>query len=347
MRSGQLVIIFTLLCICVNAQETPQDLRDLVGARGSTGEAVLRERGYTFVKTEEGEDRKWSTWWHESNRRCVTVTTFDGKYQSITIARDSDCEDRDQPSGGNDGMTKPPSWAQGTFRSNDGRVELTIDGEGRVSAERGGRTYEGRFNNGNIHVNDEVSTVTKNGSGIATFNSASDETTYYKRVGTDGMATNDLKPPTWATGTFYSENGQITLTIKADGAISVINSGRTFYGVFKDGQIVLNNDRSTLTQTDAGFSTLNLSNNDVTSYTREAPSGGNYGVDVSDLVGVNLAEGESQLGSRGYRKVDTSKKDGMNYAVWWRAQSRQCTQVTITEGRFESLTDLGSHKKCK
>jgi len=71
--------------------ETPPDLRDLVGARGSSGEAMLIERGYEHTRTQTGSDSKWSYWWNKSKNQCVSVTTYDGRYEAIDKTSAKDC----------------------------------------------------------------------------------------------------------------------------------------------------------------------------------------------------------------------------------------------------------------
>jgi heat shock protein HslJ len=73
------------------AQDTPAEVKDLIGARASSGESELKKRGYTFVKTIEGTDRKWSTYWHNGNGVCITVATVQGRYEAITKSPPSDC----------------------------------------------------------------------------------------------------------------------------------------------------------------------------------------------------------------------------------------------------------------
>jgi hypothetical protein len=69
----------------------PSELADLVGARGSSGESELQDRGYEYVSTKEGSDRKWSYWWHKSDKHCVVVTTYNGRYDAIDKASNKDC----------------------------------------------------------------------------------------------------------------------------------------------------------------------------------------------------------------------------------------------------------------
>lgn len=80
------------------AAQAPAQVADLVGARGAGGETALQSRGYTFVRVQDGDDRKWSYWWNASRRECISVVTMDGRYASITASPAPDCRQRD---GGN------------------------------------------------------------------------------------------------------------------------------------------------------------------------------------------------------------------------------------------------------
>lgn len=73
------------------AAQAPNDVADLVGARGAGGESELQRRGYTFVRAETGDDRVWSYWWNARSRTCLTVATMNGRYASITTSPAPDC----------------------------------------------------------------------------------------------------------------------------------------------------------------------------------------------------------------------------------------------------------------
>jgi hypothetical protein len=81
------------------------------------------------------------------------------------------------------------------------------------------------------------------------------------------------------------------------------------------------------------------------------PNGGNGTwsdpVDIGDLVGIRSSSGESELRSRGFRNVDSSRRGSTSYTIWWRATSRQCVQVATVGGRYDSVTDIGSHVRCR
>jgi hypothetical protein len=73
------------------AQNTPSDVRDLVGVRGSSGEGELASRGYVNVGGQTGDDRKWTYWWNERRGVCLSVATVNGRYDSIVTTPAPDC----------------------------------------------------------------------------------------------------------------------------------------------------------------------------------------------------------------------------------------------------------------
>ncbi|MGV2828967.1 hypothetical protein [Myxosarcina sp. GI1(2024)] len=75
----------------VNAQTPVPDLQDLVGVRGSSGEAELQNRGYEFIRTDKSGDSAYSYWTESGTGTCVTVRTENGRYQSLVYAPSSDC----------------------------------------------------------------------------------------------------------------------------------------------------------------------------------------------------------------------------------------------------------------
>ena len=96
-------------------------------------------------------------------------------------------------------------------------------------------------------------------------------------------------PPNWAVGTFYSTNSRdnIMLTIDANGRVTVVNNGQTYYGGYYRNKITVNNDTSELRQSGNGIQTYNRSTGETTNYTRNAGGypggypGGGYGGQTS------------------------------------------------------------------
>lgn len=74
-----------------NNSNNSNDIQNLVGGRASGGERVLESHGYEFIKSQKGPDRIWGFWWNKSQHKCLTVVTFDGKYEAITDSPAFDC----------------------------------------------------------------------------------------------------------------------------------------------------------------------------------------------------------------------------------------------------------------
>jgi len=129
------------------AQDTPYDLRDLVNARAAGGETQMQMRGFTAIGSEAGGDRKWTYWWHPQRRQCVSIATFNGKFDSIVSAPEADCRrwggDRpgrpDRPGSGDRPGDRPdrPGWGGGRPDWSGGRpvsLGLICFGEGQKPA---------------------------------------------------------------------------------------------------------------------------------------------------------------------------------------------------------------------
>ncbi len=187
------------------------------------------------------------------------------------------------PIGGGGGQTsRPPTWAQGTFYATNGpSIAMTIESNGRITLDNNGQIYYGRYNRGQMFLNNDVSTVSRSGNGISTYNTASGQTTIYSRdsygggggidggIGDDGGPSS--RPPNWAVGTFYATNGSnIQMSISSGGRVVVINSGLSYNGRFYNGQIYLNNDVSTISRIgNNGIRTYNQSAGITTDYRRQ------------------------------------------------------------------------------
>lgn len=72
--------------------DVPPSLSDLVGARGSSGERALADRGYTLIDTVKSEGESVAYWREDENGQCVAVRTADGRYASIAYAEAANCK---------------------------------------------------------------------------------------------------------------------------------------------------------------------------------------------------------------------------------------------------------------
>lgn len=75
--------------------QTPNDLSDLVDARGRDAESQMEGRGYVSHHTSKSDDAAYTYWWNSRDKRCVRVRTRDGRYEQIKTVGNSDCGQRD------------------------------------------------------------------------------------------------------------------------------------------------------------------------------------------------------------------------------------------------------------
>ncbi|MDT7533819.1 hypothetical protein OVY48_10325 [Sphingobium sp. SA2] len=140
MRASHILLPFGLLISAPALAQTPADVADLVGAKGAGGETQLKARGYRFVRIETGDDRKWTFWWNGDRRQCLSVVTYDGRYQAITESPAPDCgESARAPSGHGGAPHRPdigyarprpdrvaPSYAADDSAQTNDRVQLGL-----------------------------------------------------------------------------------------------------------------------------------------------------------------------------------------------------------------------------
>lgn len=112
------------------AQVTPSDVRDLIGARGSSGESELAARGYVNTGVQSGDDRKWTYWWNDRRGVCLSVATVNGRYDSIVSTPAPDC--RPGGNGGGSAGYRPPEFGYGGDRGGyREHIALICYGEGQ------------------------------------------------------------------------------------------------------------------------------------------------------------------------------------------------------------------------
>jgi len=120
-----------LLGQTAHAQDPAPGLQDLVGARGSSGEQTLKQRGYKFVTGEKSGGDSYSNWRNARTGQCVSVRTSQGRYQSIVTAPDFDCrggaaESAPAPGGGSGGRFATVCGA--TVEGKPYRYKCTVSG---------------------------------------------------------------------------------------------------------------------------------------------------------------------------------------------------------------------------
>lgn len=128
-----------LLGVPAMAQVTPSDVMDLTGARAAGGESELASRGYVNVGGTTRNGAKVTTWWNDRRGVCLSVSTIDGRYDSLVSAPATECR---QGSGGN---FKPPEFGYGSPAGGgeyEEHIALICYGEGQRQTTQMQSGYE-------------------------------------------------------------------------------------------------------------------------------------------------------------------------------------------------------------
>ncbi|WP_426167574.1 hypothetical protein [Sandarakinorhabdus sp. DWP1-3-1] len=131
MAMAAVALSMTQLPVAALAQDTPPGLKDLVGARAGQAEGELGRRGYDLVRTETGDDRKWTYWFNATYGRCVSIATMDGRYNSIVETPVADCQDGGGAPADNRGAAPPASGARYAVDGQPVDLGLVCYGEGQ------------------------------------------------------------------------------------------------------------------------------------------------------------------------------------------------------------------------
>ncbi|MEJ7622659.1 MAG: hypothetical protein WKF34_01570 [Pyrinomonadaceae bacterium] len=189
---------------------------------------------------------------------------------------------------GNDGggwngsgqMSTPPSWAQGNFTSsNVGGYTMTVDRSGRITLSGPEGTSYGRWYQNSIHINNTSYPASRSGSGMRAYDRSTGRYTDYSRNGYSGGGNdgggwnNDTgqmsTPPTWAQGTFYSENiPGYTMTINRNGQVTLYGPDQSSTGRWYQGSVYINNVVYPVSRVDNGMSARDQSTGMSTIYRR-------------------------------------------------------------------------------
>ena len=176
---------------------------------------------------------------------------------------------------GGGGGGNVPSWAIGTFTARNpqtgGLITLTIKPNGNVVADFQDAVSYGSFDNDQIIINNDVARVRRTNNGIRTTRVDNGESIDYVR-GNNGGGIGNRNVPNWAIGTFTARNPQtggiITLTINANGDVTVDFDGQITYGSFETDQIIINNDVARVQRTNNGIRTIRTDNGERINYVR-------------------------------------------------------------------------------
>ena len=67
------------------------NLNDLVGARASSADGEMRQRGFIDKGSYKSGSKAFGTWWNAGTRQCVQVVVSDGRLRSVTPIYEGNC----------------------------------------------------------------------------------------------------------------------------------------------------------------------------------------------------------------------------------------------------------------
>jgi|GEM_PF-4692678 len=94
-----LLFAFFLIGFSSIAQDTPPNLKYLIGARASSLDDNLKAQGYAFIETRKSTSDSYQNWWNKRANQCISVRVSNGKVQSIVNAPDADCGKNESKTG--------------------------------------------------------------------------------------------------------------------------------------------------------------------------------------------------------------------------------------------------------
>lgn len=175
-----------------------------------------------------------------------------------------------------------PRWAIGTFTGRNpqtgGNIGLIINANGSVTVNFDGAVSYATMSGDRLTNNGVVSRVTRINNGIRTTRLDNGEQIDYFSNGTgnnDRRANRNRNAnvPSWAVGTFNGRNPQtggiITLTITANGDVTINMNGSISYATIEDGLLINDGIESNISKTNNGIRTIRIDNDERIDYRKQ------------------------------------------------------------------------------
>ena len=188
---------------------------------------------------------------------------------------------------GSGGMTRPPSWAVGTFYAPDPasgqRITLVIAENGSVTSSAAGATSYGRYVNGIITMDGVNVRLAQINNGVRGTRMDNGLVVNYSRSNWGGGwngGGNTSRPPSWAVGTFYAPDPasgqQITLVISDNGRVTSSAGGSMSYGTYNNDVITMDGVSVRVTKINNGVRGTRMDNGMVVNYSKNSWGNGGW-----------------------------------------------------------------------
>ncbi len=85
------MLFLMTITFSTQAQDTPNELRDMVGMKAAYLDDDLSNRGYKFIKNQKSNTDSYSYYWNNNKSKCITTRTNNGRVASIVSTPSADC----------------------------------------------------------------------------------------------------------------------------------------------------------------------------------------------------------------------------------------------------------------
>lgn len=313
-------------------------LVDINGMHGRDAEAQLQSRGFSHVSTHKNSTGYVNSyWWNSRDDNCVVVEVYNGRVETINDATDQDCGHHKGSGAAAAGAVAGAAilgalLSHKSHHHDDDTHHATVEDEAHFD-----RGYTDGLHNAAYHNYDRSDAYSKG------YQAGVDEREanlgqHHRRGGYSQVAQfADLKDARAA-------GGMEELERRGFRQVDNFTSGNTRYSIQYRAE---SQQCVQVTIADGRFYDLR----DIGRHPK-CGSGGNSAsyeppARIDDVVGRSGEKAREILNDRGFTRVARFGDDNTRYSIMWRAQSQQCLQMMVVNGRASDVRDIGQHPNCK
>lgn len=325
---GSLGVAALALCSVPVMAENARDMRFIVGLKSSPATQILKQRGFEFKADKDQANTRHTYWWSKENDNCLHVRSMSGVVVGVDDASDRDCK---EGGGGSTAAVVGVAAGAALIAAILAGKKKDKDHNEKYSTQDERDFYDSGFYDGS-HGN-----AFHNPRGSAAYVDGFAEGSRHRETHESKVGFSDLTNARAAGGMTQMENRGFT---QVDNFVS----GTTRYSIQWRPQ---SSQCVQITIADGRFKDLR----DIGQHPKCA--GGGYQsassgpAMFSDVVGYSGSRARDMLGDRGFKRVDRFGDDNTRYSIMWRAQSRQCLQLMVVDGRAADIRDIQTHPNCR
>ena len=373
---NKITLGFTYLGLVVSPAmaQSSESLQDLLGQREADGEAALKRRGFETTQVNARSNAEGYYWWNPETRKCIRVSVVDGRYSSISNAKNKDCGYNEK----GDALTVAAVVGAAAI----GALLLTDKSKDKNPSEQTRPTYGQALQQMEVYgVRNGLRIFAQPVTSAPVVMEMADGAILqsygcqvFNREQWCEVSPNRNTAKGWALGRYLRPVGAVapgnqTSVNAADGELVRVSPSAGYLnltsGPSSGDYIVGRVDAgSTLRRyschTARGEAWCQVATLDrrlngwaqdrflrpvaTSSY---APNYSASSGSITGLVGMESVTAFNTMRSRGFDNVDSFSSGGSVYSIYFHRQSGLCAQTAAERGRIVDVRDIRSHPKCR